>query len=148
MTSQAWFGSRRVFNDSSAYYALAAPDDDNHAAATVILNRLIAERRPSFTTNFVVAETHALVLNRRNRQLALRVLSQIDRSSTVIVRVSAADERRAREILAHYADKDFTLTDATSFAVMDRLRIPVAFTFDGDFAQYRFRLLSAEEQRG
>jgi predicted nucleic acid-binding protein len=30
------------------------------------------------------------------------------------------------------------LTDAISFAVMRRLRLPVAFTFDDDFAQAGF----------
>ena len=46
------------------------------------------------------------------------------------------DERRAREIVFGYADKDFSLTDATSFAVMERLRIPQAFTLDRNFAQF------------
>jgi predicted nucleic acid-binding protein len=42
-------------------------------------------------------------------------------------------------------DKDFTLTDATSFAVMERLGITYAFTFDHPFTQYGFIALTAAQ---
>ncbi len=45
--------------------------------------------------------------------------------------------------LYQYDDKDFSLTDATSFAVMERIRVPYAFTFDRHFAQYGFTVLTA-----
>ncbi len=133
---------RRVFIDTSANYALASPQDINASAARAISDRLKAERWRLFTTNFILAETHALLLARRDRGVALRVLQEITNSSTVIVRVRAADERRAQEILVQYDDKDFTLTDATSFAVMERLGISYAFAFDRDFAQYGLNVLS------
>jgi predicted nucleic acid-binding protein len=135
--------SRRVFVNSSAYYAVADPTDHHHARARATLEQLERERWRLFTTNFIIAETHALVLTRRGRQIAAAVLQALDRSqATVIVRVSARDARRAREIIAQYDDKNFSLTDATSFAVMERLRIDRAFSFDHNFAQYGFRLLA------
>ena len=133
---------RRVFVDTSAYYALADPRDANHDAANTIAAGLVTHRPSQFTTNFILAETHALVLARRGRNVAARVLAHLDNSTMVRIRVSAKDERRAREIIATYSDKAFTLTDATSFAVMDRLHIPYAFTFDDDFAQYGFSILT------
>ena len=131
---------RRVFVDTGAYFALADPRDENHAA-TAILPRLPAQRWRVSTSNFVLAETHALLLARRGRTSAARILAEIDHSTAVQVRVSAADERRAREIITTYQDKDFSLTDATSFAIMERLRISHAFTFDRHFAQYGFTVL-------
>ena len=59
-----------------------------------------------------------------------------------IVRVEPEDEVRAREIIRRYDDKDFSLTDATSFAVMDRLGITTAFTFDRNFVQYGLDVLA------
>ena len=73
----------------------------------------------------------------------MRFLNRIDRSvDTVVVRIDETDEQRAREIIHGYADKDFSLTDVTSFAVMERLEIGYAFTFDRHFAQYGFVLLT------
>jgi len=136
-------GSRHVLLDTSAIYALTDSRDTNHAAALAIRDRLITERWRLFTTNFIVAETHALLLARLGHIVALRVLQEIDRSTMTLVRVSLADERKAREILAQYDDKDFSLTDATSFAVIERLRITAAFTFDRDFSRYGLTILSA-----
>ncbi len=61
----------------------------------------------------------------------------------MIVRVRASDEERAKQILFQYTDKDFSFADATSFTVMERLAIRLAFSFDRDFAQYGFTVLTA-----
>jgi predicted nucleic acid-binding protein len=134
---------RRVLIDTSAFFALTAPRDDDHHTALAIQQRLISERWRLYTTNLVLAETHALLLTRLGRIIALRTLQRIDHSTTTIVRISVADETRAREIISQYDDKDFSLTDATSFAVMERLRIPYAFTFDRNFTQYGLTVLTA-----
>jgi predicted nucleic acid-binding protein len=55
------------------------------------------------------------------------------------------DEQRAREIIFSQTDKPCSHTDATSFAVMERLRIGTAFTFDRHFAQYGFAVLGPDE---
>ena len=46
------------------------------------------------------------------------------------------DEERAREIINTYEDKAFSYTDATTFAVIERLGIKSTFTFDEHFAQF------------
>jgi predicted nucleic acid-binding protein len=110
--------------------------DTRHEEGAAALRQLLHERRPLFTTNFILAETHALLLTRVNREVAARVLFEIDNSQiTTIVRVTTADEARAREIIRRYQDKAFSLTDATSFAVMERLGIVYTFSFDANFAR-------------
>jgi predicted nucleic acid-binding protein len=146
MTIPASQADAWVFVDTGAYFALTFTGDENHQAARSIYAELATERRQLVTTNFVLAETHALLLNRLNRTIALRVLESIDQSSARIVRVTAADERLAREILRRYRDKDFSLTDATSFVVMERLGFRTAFAFDRHFAQYGLTLLPRPHQ--
>jgi uncharacterized protein len=135
---------RRCFVDTSAYFALADADDQNHGIARSVLEQLARQRTQQFTTNYVVAETHALMVNRLNRSLALTFVQNILVGNTVFVRARASDEERVRQIIETYTDKDFTLTDATSFAVMERLRINHAFTFDDNFSQYGFSRLTPE----
>ena len=60
------------------------------------------------------------------------------------MRVTPQDERRAREILTRYTDKAFSFTDATSFALMERLGISYAFSFDSDFRQYGMMTLTPD----
>jgi predicted nucleic acid-binding protein len=127
--------------DSSAYFALSDRSSINHERAARVQVGLTRERRLLFTTNFVIAETHALVLSRLGRDIAASTLGWIQESAATIVRVSERDELRAREIIATHTDKDYSYTDATSFAVMERLRIGEAFTFDRHFAQFGFAVL-------
>jgi len=81
--------------DTSAYFATIDAGERNHAAAVAMANRLSTERWRLFTTNFILAETHALFLTRVNRAVAATVLSEIDNSPTTIVRVTACDEAAA-----------------------------------------------------
>jgi len=134
---------RRVFVDSSVYLALLDADDEHHHPATQILNQLARARYRQFTTNVLLIESHALLLSVLGRAQAAQFLKDMEESNTVVIRVRAADEARAKQILFQYTDKDFSFADATSFAVMERLGIRLAFTFDRDFAQYGFTVLTA-----
>lgn len=55
-----------------------------------------------------------------------------------IVNVSEDIEAHAWSIFEQYADKDFSYTDCTSFAIMDAENLTQAFAFDRHFAQYGF----------
>ena len=68
----------------------------------------------------------------------------MEASPTTLVWVTPRDVERAKAIIYQYDDKDFSLTDAASFAVMERLRIVSAFTFDRHFAQYGFTVLPVQ----
>jgi predicted nucleic acid-binding protein len=138
-------GRSRVFLDSSAFAAVVMEWDTDHAAALIIQDQLLVEGWMACSTNFVLAEMHALLLRRAGHDVAMRTLEEVVSSDTAIVRIGEEDEVRALEILVQYDDKDFSYTDATSFAVMERLGIDAAFTFDRHFSQYGFRTLAADE---
>jgi uncharacterized protein len=127
-----------VFVDTAAYIALAAERGDRHQTATAILHHLAQVRARLFTSTFVLAETHALLLSRLTRaDQAEQLFEDIYTSqNTTIVRPSESDEQTALAIIKKYIDKKFSFTDAISFVVMERLGITHAFTFDRNFVQY------------
>ena len=143
MTTRARQRSNWIFVDTSAYYAAAAENDENHDTAVVILSAFERERVRLFTTLYVLAELHALVISRRrNPRLALTLLRNIESGSTTIIPVTSRDQALARIILAQYDDKLYSLTDALSFAIMERLGIFRVFTFDENFTQHGLNVLT------
>jgi uncharacterized protein len=128
--------TRRVLVDSSANLAVINRRDRNHEAAIAIANWLIAQRYRLYTTNAMLFESDALILSQLGIRAANQFLRGVLRSSTIVVRVRATDEERARTILFRYEDKVSSYNDTLSFAVMERLGIDLAFTFDSDFRQY------------
>src|SRR5918992_1074655 len=94
--------ARRVLADASAYFALLDNDDDYHAQALIIRDRMIAERWRLFTTSFVLAETHALLLNRLSQEIASRFLHDLEQSTTTLVWVPPADVQHAKAIISQY----------------------------------------------
>jgi predicted nucleic acid-binding protein len=129
---------RGVLWDSSAILALLDADDADHDRAVAVAERIVAERRPSFVTNYVEAEAHALLLRKLGRAIARDWLLN---AGLPVLRVLPLEEERARGILARHADRDWSLCDAISFAVLESRGARTAFTFDHHFRQYgRFEI--------
>ena len=125
-----------VLVDTSAVFALLDRDDAFHEAAKAGLDLLRRSKSEPMLTNFIVAESHALILSRLGAELARRWLVG---NAWRVERIAVGDEERARAIVARYVDKTFSYTDATSFAVMERLKTRRAFAFDPHFRQYGFQ---------
>lgn len=135
--------TRSVLWDSSAILALLDADDADHARAVGVARQLASERRPAFVTNYIEAEAHALLLRKLGRVIAREWLFT---GGLTVVRVLPEEEQRGKAILARYADKDWTVCDAVSFALLEARRIRRAFTFDRHFRQYgRFEILGLVE---
>ncbi len=125
--------NRSVLWDSSAILALLDADDADHARAVAVARDIASEARSSFITNYVEAEAHALLLRKLGRTIARQWLLT---GGLPVVQVLPAEEQKAKEILARQTDKDWTLCDAISFAVLDARHVGRAFTFDHHFRQY------------
>ena len=125
--------TRGVLWDSSAILALLDADDPDHARAIGVARQIAAEARPSFVTNYIEVEAHALLVRKLGRAIARQWLLT---GGLPVARALPAEEQRAREILARHTDKDWTLCDAISFAMLDARHIARAFTFDHHFRQY------------
>ena len=124
---------RAVLWDSSAVLALLDADDADHGLAARTARDIAKERRPSFITNYVEVETHALLLRKLGRALAREWLLA---GGLPVVRASPDEESRAKEMLERYNDKDWSLCDAISFAVIASRSVGLAFSFDRHFLQF------------
>jgi len=130
---------RGVLWDSSAILALLDADDADHRRAVSVASGVASERRPSFITNYIEAEAHALLLRKLGRVIAREWLLT---GGLPVVRALPQEEERAKAILSSHADKDWSLCDVVSFAVLESRGARAAFTFDRHFRQYgRFEIL-------
>lgn len=129
-----------VFVDTSIWYAAADAGDRSNARAKAILSRE-AQRA---TTDHVLVECWLLIRHRLGARAASRWWAGIRSGVALIEPVGPADLEVAWAIAERYSDQDFSIVDCTSFAVMQRLGLRRAASFDGDFAVFRFGRRSTE----
>ena len=128
---------KRVFVDSGGFVALQVTQDASHALAREVFRQAEGEGWRLVTTNVVVIETYALLLSRTRagRSAAIAFLDALDRSSMQIERIQVSDEKEAVALLRAHADKTYSLCDALSFVVMERLGIGEAVAYDRHFRE-------------
>ena len=128
---------KKIFVDTSAWYAYARADDPDHDAVSEVLERWEGRL---VTSNFVFDETVTLVRYRLGLKAAERVGKVLLSPGAVeFVRLLPEDEEAAWKFFLAHSDKDFSMTDCTSFALMKRLAISAAATTDHHFRQAGFQ---------
>jgi uncharacterized protein len=100
--------------------------------------QILADTSDLHITDHVLVETWLLLNSRIHRDAAEQFWRGIRSGAATIEKVTAADLEAAWAIGEAFPDQDFSLVDRTSFAVMERLGITRAASFDDDFAIYRF----------
>jgi len=123
-----------LFVDSSAFYAAADVGDGSHRRATEGLG----SGESLVTSDHVLIESWLLIRHRLGRNAAERFWSAIRAGAAALEPIGAADLEAAWAIGQVFVDQNFSIVDRTSFAVMERLGVLRAATFDADFAVYRF----------
>jgi uncharacterized protein len=123
-----------VFVDTSVWFAAANISDRENARA----KRILADVASPVLTDHVLIETWSLLKVRLHRQAAERFWLGVRRGAAQLERVLAADLDVAWVVGEAFPDQDFSIVDRTSFAVMERLGLVRAASFDAHFAIYRF----------
>jgi len=127
------------FRGHSAFYRLINPRDRLHARA-VALNR--QPPGPLVTTEWVLAEVGDAFCFVEGRRRFLRLVELLRQQPDVEI-LPANSELFQRALLLYAArpDKEWSLTDCTSFLVMQDRGLTDALTHDHHFAQAGFRPL-------
>jgi uncharacterized protein len=123
-----------LFVDSSVWFAAADSSDIDNDRAKAIL----ATNEIRLTTDHVLVETWLLLRHRIHRKSAERFWEGLRSGIAAIESVGLADLEAAWQIGLDFPDQDFSLVDRTSFAVMRRLGIERAASFDNHFAVFRY----------
>ncbi len=131
-----------VFVDTSAWYVLALSSAPQHSKCSEALRYRVQRGARVVTTNLIVAETHALLLRRTSRKVALTFAREVVRSPNIVVSSSAEYEESAiTDWLEKFGDQSFSLTDAVSFVVMTDRGIREALALDHHFAVAGFDVI-------
>ena len=121
-----------IFVDTPFWVALRNRRDDHHAEATELLTDHADESL--VTTNHVLGETWTFLRRRAGHASAVAFLEAL--ASSPRAEVHAVDgevEDDAWQWLRRHDEQPYSFVDATSFAVMRRLDLRRALTFDDDF---------------
>jgi uncharacterized protein len=126
-----------AFVDTSFWFARAIARDRRHAEAVALAERVRGER--ATTSNLVLGETWTLLSARAGHQRASQWLDSVRSDARVVVEQLDRDlEEDAWTWLRQHDERPYSFVDATSFALMRKLRIREALAFDGDFAAAGF----------
>ena len=125
-----------IFVDTGAFYALADSGDKHHQRAKTYYVTNIKSGL-FLTSEYVFVESWALIHHKLGKAASQKFWETIRTNAFSLQRITALDIERAWEIFNKYGDQDFSLVDCTSFAIMERLNIVDAFTFDQHFSVFR-----------
>ena len=96
------------------------------------------------TTEFVVAELHALAVRRSYPDAAQEIVRRLTTTGRIDVEpVGSARLASAIDLLAARPGRPYSLADAVSFVVMRELGIRRALTLDADFEAEGFEIVPA-----
>ena len=123
-----------TFMDSGAWYAWMVPDDPDHPA---MVAWWAANTTRLLTSDYVIDETLTLLRSRGQNPRAVDFGTAVFAGLLgTIHRVTEADTADAWHTFRTFADKGWSFTDCTSRAVMLRLGVTQAVSFDRHFRQF------------
>jgi predicted nucleic acid-binding protein len=132
-----------VFVDSGAWIALALLRDPLHVPAREQWELLQGAGAKLHTSVPVVIETFTFLDRNASRDTALIWKEAIYKAGTVrILPCELRDLEASWEYFRRADLHKLSAVDATSFAIMRRARIRLAYTFDHHFAVAGFRLVA------
>jgi uncharacterized protein len=134
--------SRAVFVDTSYWIALLNPRDQLHERARSLSHSLGNIRMVTSEIVFVELLNDCSGRGETLRRGAARLIERLRRNPNLrIVPQSSLQFQKALSLYANRSDKAWSLTDCSSFQIMDHDGLTRALTHDHHFEQAGFRAL-------
>jgi predicted nucleic acid-binding protein len=131
-----------IFVDTSFWVATIAEEDAHHREAVDLLRT--DEVAHLVTSNHVRGETWTFLNRRYGHATAVAFIDALSRMVRVRVEFVRRElEEEALRWLVQRDEREYSFADATSFALMRKLRIREALTFDAGFTAAGFVALRA-----
>jgi len=129
-----------IYMDTTALIALANKNDKNHERARNFLKSKLREGVLFIVGRPVFMEFLNGVSKRVSKKKAIELYEAYTKSKFVVIeKETEEDWEKAWSIFLKYDNQDgMDLVDCLSFAIMERLGLKKAFTFDKDFETYGF----------
>lgn len=129
----------KVFVDTAAWIAVVNARDGLHEAAQDMMRDLRRQNALLLTTEFVLLEVANALSAPAFRVRASNLIKELyNLSNAQIIPVDALLFADGLKLYGERPDKEWSLTDCTSFIVMERENITRAFTSDNHFEQAGF----------
>ncbi len=131
-----------IFVDSFAWIAAINKSDNYHEISLRILEELLNKHAKLITTNYVIVEIINALSKAELRKTAIEFIDKLGKSPSVqIVKITDEIYNNAWTLYQQRMDKDWGITDCTSFEVMQMFNIRKAFTGDKHFEQAGYSLI-------
>jgi len=144
----------RLLVDASALIALFDSADQYHHQAITFRDVFILRYSIKlFTTNYIYSEamshlTHLRIEALQRLDALIRTPPARDPLKMKQLWVKDTTIKKAIPIYFKYLEQDFSITDCTSFILMQEHDIPAAFTFDDNYKIYKYRRGHERSRRG
>jgi predicted nucleic acid-binding protein len=139
---------RAIFVDTGFWIALLNPKDLWHQVAVAIYQSVEVKNVRVVTTEMVLTEFmnfFAQFSSNIRQQAATTVLQMQQHPNITIIPQTTEQFNRALSFYMQRGDKAWSLTDCSSFLIMQDLGITEALAFDRHFEQAGFKVIGKEQ---
>ena len=129
-----------IFIDTSAFIALIDSDNEFHLAAANLFKEAVESEEKLYSSNYVLLETIFLL----QREIGLSAVNDFRKLMLPLVIIIWVDEKINNDCLNNLiaAEKrKISLTDYSSFYILDSFKIDRVFTFDKHFKEKGYQIL-------
>jgi len=129
-----------IFIDTSAFIALINHDDEFHYKSSDLFIKATETDERFFTSNYIILETIFLL----QREFGLSAVNDFRKFMLPLVKIIWIDEKIHNDCLNNLITAEkrkISLTDYSSFYILDSFKIDRVFTFDKHFKEKGYQIL-------